>query len=213
MISKSLVFDHVSTHFPVVGIGEFGAALADHQWDRGIELTTLASMLTSLHEDADLMGQDLAELGKTRGQISLPKNMHKTINAVRRGVMYRSIPKGAAIDPQIQDIWDREGGSGIWDEDGKIEALGTSFLLTSFINGLDRGGYPKKLSKEIVRNQLEGVMRRECDGRTSYGAVGALRHIYRVMKYSELHTAATRVAQIRRGDYLFKVVGLALTDF
>jgi hypothetical protein len=81
------------------------------------------------------------------------------------------------------------------------------------MSGLDEGGFARRRSKAILGEQFEHVLKTECEGRSSYGAVSGMRFLYRVMKYSELHTPASRLTQIRRGRYLLANFNLELEDF
>lgn len=213
MVTKSEVFDHVHTHFPLAELGQLGVGLGARRWDRDTEFNELATVIAALNPESDLVADDFAALEVSQGQLSSPNTMPLTINAVRRGVLYRNLPDDAVVNPKIQAVWDNEDGRGIWGDDGRIDALGAGFLLSSFINGLDKGGFPKQATKAILRDQIEHVIKTECAGKASYTAIGALRHLYRVMKYAELHSAESRLLQLRRGAHLVKNFGLQLDDF
>lgn len=211
---RGVVFDYASTNFPMMELGQFGAGLAAQEWDRAGEIDRLSGVLEGLRPGAEQIAEDMERIEATEGPLSAPENMPVTINTIRRGILYKKLSEDAVVPARIREMWGNEQGwSAIWGDDGKVDAMGSGFLLTAFINGLDKGGFPKKQTKAILRAQIEEVLRAECDDRTSYVAVGALRHLYRVMKYAELHSPESRMAQIRRGDKLLVAVGLELTDF
>lgn len=213
MATRVEVFKHIQRTFPLDELGSLGVGLAMREWDRDREFYELGVVVAALNPDPDLVSDDFAMLEETEGKLSSPANMPHLINVTRRAILYRSLPEDVAIDPGIQDELGRDYGRGIWGDSGKIGALGSGFLLTSFIEGLDEGGFPKQQSKAILREQIEHVIKTECAGKSSYTAVGALRYLYRVMKYAELHNPESRVLQIRRGAYLLKSFGLELADF
>lgn len=203
------VVEHCLTNYPVRGITELGYSLGPGRMGHEDRITKAASVLTGLRVEPDLFIEDFACLNEINPAETDSLSPPAIVKMVRKGVFTRSLSDEQYLPATIYEAVDNAHW-GVFGDSGDFEARGAGFLLEQFLTGMRSGGYSVRSAKQIMREDIEQLIVRECDGRTSYTAISAMRYANRVMGHAGLHDIRSRAAFVRRSINMFRKTGMVL---